>query len=316
MLRPEMRLVVIGSGLVGLKTAQALAHRGYDVTLVARKSQVLSNLLDETAAALLHQALTGIGVKIRFHATPAAISGENGRVKSVVLTDGSEIPADLVIIGVGVIPNTEFLDGAGLSNPSGLMVNQHLRTEHEDIFAAGDCVQPFDRLSGEKTYFAIWPAAVEQGRLAGANMAGHERTYGGLLSQNTLYVGDTRVIAGGLVRPAAATCEVHSHHDPVSRSYRRLIVTRRSPGGSHPGGAGGGSGGLFAFNLQPYAPGQPPGRPSPPGFSSRATAGVRNSAASSESVILDIRHSQAFANFSGKPVGDFRVTRHCLNGAV
>ena len=224
MLRPEMRLVVIGSGLVGIKTAQALAHRGYDVTLVARKSQVLSNLLDETAAALLHQALTGIGVKIRFHSTPAAISGENGRVKSVVLTDGAEIPADLVIIGIGVIPNTEFLDGAGLSNPSGLTVDQHLRTEHEDIFAAGDCVQPFDRLSGEKTYFAIWPAAVEQGRLAGANMAGHERTYGGLLAQNTLYVGDTRVIAGGLIRPAEATCEVHSHHDPVSRSYRRLII--------------------------------------------------------------------------------------------
>ena len=224
MLRPGMRLVVIGSGLVGIKTAQALAHRGYEVTLVARKSQVLSNLLDETAAALLHQALAGTGVKIRFHATPAAISGENGRVKSVVFTDGSEIPADLVIIGIGVIPNTEFLDGAGLSNPSGLTVNQYLRTAQEDIFAAGDCVQPFDRLSGEKTYFAIWPAAVEQGRLAGANMAGHERIYGGLLAQNTLYVGDTRVIAGGLIRPAAATCEVHSHHDPVSRSYRRLII--------------------------------------------------------------------------------------------
>jgi nitrite reductase (NADH) large subunit len=224
MLRPGMRLVVIGSGLVGIKTGQALAHRGYDVTLVARKSQVLSNLLDETAAALLHQALTGIGVKIRFHSTPAAISGENGRVKSVVLTDGAEIPAELVVIGIGVIPNTEFLDGAGLSNPSGLMVDQHLRTGHEDIFAAGDCVQPFDRLSGEKTYFAIWPAAVEQGRLAGANIAGHERTYGGLLSQNTLYVGDTRVIAGGLIRPAEETCEVHSHHDPVSRSYRRLII--------------------------------------------------------------------------------------------
>jgi nitrite reductase (NADH) large subunit len=224
MLRPGMRLAVIGSGLVGIKTAQALAHRGYDVTLVARKSQVLSNLLDETAAALLHRALAAVGVKVRFHATPAAITGANGRVKGVVLTDGSEIPADLVIIGVGVIPNTEFLPGAGLSNRSGLTIDQHLRTEHPDIFAAGDCVQPYDRLSGEKTFFAIWPAAVEQGRLAGANMAGHARTYGGLLAQNTLYVGDTRVIAGGLVGRAADSCEVHSHHDPSSRSYRRLLV--------------------------------------------------------------------------------------------
>jgi NAD(P)H-nitrite reductase large subunit len=224
MLRPEMRVVVIGSGLVGLKTAQALAHRGYDVTLVARKAQVLSNLLDESAAAFLHRAMTGVCVKLRFHSIPAALSGENGRVKSVVFTDGTEIPADLVIIGIGVIPNTEFLRDAGLSNSYGLKINQHLRTDQEDIYAAGDCVQPYDRLSGEKTYFAIWPAAVEQGRLAGANMAGHERKYGGLLSQNTLYVGDTRVIAGGMVRPADASCEVHIYHDPYSRSYRRLVV--------------------------------------------------------------------------------------------
>ncbi len=209
---------------MGIKTAQALAQRGYDVTLVARKSQVLSNLLDESAAELLQQAMTRIGVKLRFHSIPAALSGGNGRVKSVVLTDGSEIPADLVIIGIGVIPNTEFLRGAGLSNPYGLQIDQQLRTAQEDIYAAGDCVQPFDRLSGEKTYFAIWPAAVEQGRLAGANMAGHTRLYGGLLSQNTLYVGNTRVIAGGLVRPAASTCEVHIHHDHANRNYRRLVI--------------------------------------------------------------------------------------------
>jgi NAD(P)H-nitrite reductase large subunit len=224
MLRPDLRLVVIGSGLVGIKTAQALASRGYDVTLVARKSQVLSSLLDQTAAALLHQALAEVGVKIRFHATPAAISGANGCVKGVALTDGSEIPADLVIIGIGVIPNTEFLSGANLSTPTGLTIDQHLRTEYQEIFAAGDCVQPYDRLSGEKTYFAIWPAAVAQGRLAGANMAGHERTYGGLLAQNTLYVGDTRVIAGGMIGRADGSCEVHIHHDPSRRSYRRLLV--------------------------------------------------------------------------------------------
>jgi nitrite reductase (NADH) large subunit len=224
MLRPEMRLAVIGSGLVGIKTALALAQGGYDVTLVARKSQVLSNLLDETAAVLLHQAMIEVGVKLRFQAVPAALNGQQGRVKSVMVTDGTEIPADLVIIGIGVTPNTEFLSEAGLSNPYGLEVDAHLRTAQANIYAAGDCVQPFDRLSGEKTYFAIWPAAVEQGRLAGANMAGHDRLYGGLLAQNTLYVGQTRVIAGGLVRPSDATCEVHSQHDPVARSYRRLVV--------------------------------------------------------------------------------------------
>ena len=165
-----------------------------------------------------------MGVKLRFRSIPAALRGQNGRVKGVVFPDGTEIPADLVVIGIGVIPNTEFLSRAGLSDPYGLTVDSQLRTAQEDIFAAGDCVQPCDRLSGQKTYFAIWPAAVEQGRLAGANMAGHDRQYGGLLSQNTFYVGNTRIIAGGLVRPVDDSCEVHLQHDPSNQNYRRLVV--------------------------------------------------------------------------------------------
>ena len=201
MLRPEMRVAVIGSGLVGIKTAQALAHRGFEVTVVERETQIWSTMLDETAAGLLQQAVTELGVKVQFHSFPTAFRGHNSRVEAVVLSDGTEIPADLVIIAIGVTPNTEFLRGAGLYDPNGLAVDSQLRTAQADVFAAGDCVQPLDRLSGKKTYFAIWPAAVEQGRLAGANMAGHSRQYGGLLSQNTLYVANTRVIAGGLVRP-------------------------------------------------------------------------------------------------------------------
>ena len=142
MLQPEMRIVVIGAGLVGIKTAQALVHRGFDVIVVERETQAWSVSLDETAADLLHQAIMRVGVKLRLQSIPVALSGQNGRVKGVVLKDGTEIPADLVIIGIGVIPNTEFLSGAGLSDPYGLTVDSQLRTAREDIFAAGDCVQP------------------------------------------------------------------------------------------------------------------------------------------------------------------------------
>jgi nitrite reductase (NADH) large subunit len=224
LLRPGLRAAVVGSGLVGIKTAQALAQAGYHVTLVARKAQVLSTLLDATAAALLHEALQDLGVKLRFHAVPAALAVQNGRAAAVVLTDGSEIPADLVILGIGVRPNTEFLAAAGLSDPRGLAVDDQLRIGAADIFAAGDCVRPRDRLTGQPAYFAIWPAAVAQGRLAGANMAGYERTYEGLLAQNTFAVGPTRMIAGGLVRPADPACEVHTDYDAQHRRYRRLVI--------------------------------------------------------------------------------------------
>jgi len=224
MLRPGLRVAVVGSGLVGIKTAQALAQAGYNVTLVARKAQVLSNLLDTSAAALLHDALKDIGVNLRFHAVPAALAEHHGRVTAVVLTDGSEIPADLVIFGIGVSPNTEFLAAAGLSDPRGLPVDDQLRIGPADIFAAGDCVCPRDRLTGQPAYFAIWPAAVAQGRLAGANLAGYERTYDGLLAQNTFAVGSTRIIAGGMVQAAEPSCEVHIDHDPKKRRYRRLVI--------------------------------------------------------------------------------------------
>lgn len=223
-LQTKTRVAVVGSGLVGIKTAQALAIAGFDVTLVARKAQVLSNLLDAAAAALLHQALAEIGVKLRCHAIPVALAGRHGQVTAVVLADGSDIPADLVIFGVGVTPNTEFLSAANLSDPRGLAVDSQLRTAQADIFAAGDCTRPTDRLTGQPTYFAIWPAAVEQGRLAGANMTGQARHYGGILAQNTFAVGSTRIIAGGMVRPAADGCEVQVDHDPHSRSYRRLVI--------------------------------------------------------------------------------------------
>ncbi len=222
-LRPGMRVAVVGSGLVGIKTAQALAQAGFHVTLVARKAQVLSNLLDARAAALLHQALQDIGVKLRFHAVPAALSDRQGRVAGVVLTDGAEIPAELVIFGIGVRPNTEFLAAAGLSAPQGLPVDPQLRLGAGHLYAAGDCVLPLDRLTGRPTYFAIWPAAVEQGRIAGANMAGYQRTYEGLLAQNTFAVAGTRIIAGGQVR-AEEDSEVHTDYDAAHRRYRRLVI--------------------------------------------------------------------------------------------
>jgi NAD(P)H-nitrite reductase large subunit len=223
-LTPDSRVAVIGSGLVGIKTAQALAHRKSKVVLLARKKQVLSNLLDTAAAEILHRAMRASGIELRFEAVPVALQGEKGRVQGVRLADGAEVPADLVIFGIGVTPNVEFLAEAGLAEVSGIPVDQQLRTAREDIFAAGDCVQPLDRLSGQRSYFAIWPAAVEQGRLAGANMAGQHRTYGGLLAQNTLFVGNTRIIAGGVVRPPDSSYEVHCQQEPRQGHYRRLVV--------------------------------------------------------------------------------------------
>lgn len=223
-LRPDKPVAVIGSGLVGIKTAQALAQRRLPVTLLARKSQVLSTLLDPMAAGLLHQALTDIGVDLRFHAVPVALSGQNGKVTGVVLADGREVRAEVVVFGIGVQPNVDFLPPTILGDKGAIAVDRRLGTGLPDIYAAGDCVQACDRRTGHSIYFAIWPAAVEQGQIAGANLAGQSRDYDGILPQNSFHVGHTRIIAGGQVKPTTAAGEVHTFFDPTRRIYRRLVV--------------------------------------------------------------------------------------------
>lgn len=223
-LRPDKPVAVIGSGLVGITTAQALARRGQPVTLLSRDPQVLSTLLDATAAGLLHQVLTELGVQLRFHVIPAALTGKQGRVTGVVLTDGQEVPADLVVIGIGVQPNVEFLPPGVLGDKGAIAVDRHLATGLPGVFAAGDCVQAPDRLTGRSTYYAIWPAAVEQGQIAGANMAGQLREYAGILPQNSFHLGNIRIIAGGQVKPGSPDGEVHTFFDPLTRSYRRLVI--------------------------------------------------------------------------------------------
>ncbi len=223
-LTESSRVAVIGSGLVGIKTAQALAHKGCDVTLLARKGQVLSTLLDPTAADILHRALEKCGVKLKFGAVPEVLVGRQGNVCGVGLQGGEELPAEVAVVGIGVVPNTAFLAEAGLDDARGLRVDENMQTGVEDIFAAGDCVRPPDCLTKAPTYFAIWPAAVEQGRLAGVNMAGHTRPYGGVLAQNSFYVGGVRVVAGGETLPRDPDCEVVCQHDARSGRYRRLVI--------------------------------------------------------------------------------------------
>ena len=217
------RVVVVGAGAVGLKTADALARRGLTVTLVARGAQPLSRVLDPTAAALLHAALTRMGIEIIYHAWPEAIWGEAGRVRALTLNDGREIPCQAVLFSIGVAPNVEFLAGTDLATAEGITVDHQMGTADPDIFAAGDCAHAYHLLTGKRAGYHIWPAAVAQGRVAGANLAGAGLTYDGLLPQNSLSLRGFHIITGGLGPQDAEGCETVSELDERRGHYRSLI---------------------------------------------------------------------------------------------
>jgi nitrite reductase (NADH) large subunit len=185
-LTPGAPVAVVGGGAVGLKTAEALSHRGHPVRLIEVESRVLPRLLDETAAAFLHQHLARLGVELILNARPTAVLGSQGRVRGLSLANGREVAAAAMLFAVGVAPRTEFLAGTGLTGPEDIPVDHFLQTKCPLIYAAGDCALPRHLLTGEPAVYQIWPAAVAQGQVAGANMAGAGRRYEGLLPQNSM----------------------------------------------------------------------------------------------------------------------------------
>jgi NADPH-dependent 2,4-dienoyl-CoA reductase/sulfur reductase-like enzyme len=223
-LPPEGPVAVVGAGAVGLKAAEALVHRGHKVVLLEAESRALPRMLDEAAAALLHRALARLQVELRLDSRPLAVLEEKRRVRALALAEGREIPAAAVLFATGVLPNVDFLKDTGLVGEDGLTVDSHLRTADPHIYAAGDCTRAPHFLTGKPAYYPIWPGAVAQGGVAGANLAGAGLNYGGVLPQNSVSLSGFHLITGGLSPlEAGEGCEVVTEGDPHRGQWRQLV---------------------------------------------------------------------------------------------
>ncbi len=216
-------MAIVGAGPIGLKAAEALRRRGHRVILVEAEPRPLPRLLDDTAAKLLQEHLHGLGAELIVKARPAAISGHQGRVRSLALADGRELEVEGVLLAVGVRPRLEFLHGTPLAGNAPLTVNSFLQTQYPDIFAAGDCAEAPDLFSGKPVSYQIWPAAVAQGQVAGANMTGASRRYSGLLAQNSISLHGFKIVSGGILEPGPNLTEVWCRFDERQGVYRRLV---------------------------------------------------------------------------------------------
>jgi 3-phenylpropionate/trans-cinnamate dioxygenase ferredoxin reductase subunit len=130
----------------------------------------------EAMSAFYHKLHTGRGVTIRTSAKVSAFAGTD-TVRAVVTDTGEELPADLVIVGIGIIPNTELASEAGIACDNGILVDDHCRTSDPDIYAAGDCTNHPNALLGRRLRLESVPNAMEQARVAATNMNGGDATY-------------------------------------------------------------------------------------------------------------------------------------------
>lgn len=166
------QVVVIGSGNIGVETAEALEIRGCQVTIIEMLERIMPKVFDKKPSELLRAALENRGIQILTGEKVLEIEGEN-EVTGVV-TDQRKIPCDTVIWAVGVRQNVELAKQAGLeiSTFGGIKVNLQMKTSHEGIYACGDCIESFSLLTGKPELSMLWPSAKRQGEIAGYNCAG------------------------------------------------------------------------------------------------------------------------------------------------
>lgn len=168
--------IVIGGGFIGLELAASLSEQGCEVTLIEAGPHIWPKFAHPDLAHFFQDYLTDRGIKLMTEQTVASINGED-TVVSVSLGNGEKLPADMVCIGIGIRPNVELAEAAGLEVDNGIVVDEQLRTSHPDIYAAGDVINYYDVLFDKRRRVEHWSHATFSGRLAGMNMAGGDKAY-------------------------------------------------------------------------------------------------------------------------------------------
>ncbi len=174
---PGKRLAIVGGGYIGLEVAAAAVAQGLEVTILEALPRVLQRVTAAELSAYYERKHREAGVDIRISVQVADLEVANELVSAVICADGSRLEADLVVVGIGLIANTELAAEAGLAVDNGILVDEQARTSDPDIYAAGDCTNHPNPLLGRRLRLESVPNALEQSRVAAAGMAGKAKTY-------------------------------------------------------------------------------------------------------------------------------------------
>ncbi|KAB1141610.1 SidA/IucD/PvdA family monooxygenase [Streptomyces luteolifulvus] len=194
------RAVVVGAGYIGVEMAEALINRGYEVTVVNRGSEPMATL-DPDMGRLVHEAMEGLGITMIDDAeVTKVLTGDDGRVRAVA-TEEAEYPADVVVLGIGVRPETALAAAAGLplGTHRGLLTDLAMRVRgHENIWAGGDCVEVLDLVSGQQRHIALGTHANKHGQVIGTNVGGGYATFPGVVGTAVSKVCNLEIARTGL----------------------------------------------------------------------------------------------------------------------
>ena len=206
-LRPESRVLILGAGLTGVKCAEGIRGLCAQIAIADLAPRVLPAVLDDTAAAMVQARMEEKGVRFYLNDSAAAFRGNTARLQS-----GTELEFDVLVTAVGVRPNTQLVADAGGAVDRGILVDGRCATTLPDVYAAGDCAQGYDAVSGEKRMLPLWPNAVLQGETAGIRA---DYTQGIALNASGVF---------GLHMITAGSYEGESFTVQRDGSYKRLVT--------------------------------------------------------------------------------------------
>ena len=218
---PIKTAVIIGGGFIGLEMAENLKNRGIDVTVI-QKGDHLLNTVDSDIASFIHTNLRTKGINILLNANVKSIE------KNIVITDCKEIPADMVIVSVGVSPENTLAKDAGLALgvKGAIAVSDNMQTSDEDIYAVGDAVEVENFISKDKAVITLAGPANKQGRIAADNICGINSTYKGTQGASVIKLFDMTVASTGMTETQLKLSNI---------AYEKVILSPLSHAGYYPG---------------------------------------------------------------------------------
>jgi len=174
--KKDKHVVIIGGGYIGLETAAALKNQGMNVVVLEMAQRILQRVTAPELSEFYTRIHTEEGVNIHTGISVTGIAGET-HTEKVICADGTEFPADLVVIGVGILPNTELAEECGIEVKNGIIVDEFCRTNDSDIVAAGDCTNHFNKIYDRRIRLESVPNANDQGKTAAASICGLSKEY-------------------------------------------------------------------------------------------------------------------------------------------
>ena len=211
-LTKESRVLIVGAGLIGLKCAEGITGKVASIDVVDMADRILPSILDEHGSAMVMEHIQKQG--IRFHLSTSVAQFKEG---AAFLKNGEELPFDILVMAVGVRPNTELVRDAGGEVGRGIVTDETCRTTLPDIYAAGDCTESWDVAAGQRRVLALLPNAYMQGETAGIDMAGGERKYNKAIPMNAIGFWGLHIITAG-------SYDGEAYVDEKPGAYKKLVT--------------------------------------------------------------------------------------------